>query len=166
MYSVVRLEPLGEGIRADHDQLDLDLTALLKLRFHFAHVRLESPAEHVDLEDAGGERILNGVVDLLAGHAPREWSDGDRDLLLLGFRHCVHEPGRTLNRRILAVEAADHLDVVFELRRLADTGLADDVALPVLDRVATDGTHFKRAGHSNSILLNLGLIHQLNSRRL
>jgi hypothetical protein len=90
----------------------------------------------VHLEDAGGERILHGVVDLLPGHAPRERADRDRDLLLLVLRHRVQQPSRTLDRRVFSVKAADHLDVVLELRRLADAWLSDDVALPVLHGIA------------------------------
>ena len=153
-----RLEPLGERVGPDHDQLDLHLAALLELRLHLAHVRLEGPAEHVHLEDARGERVLDGVVDLLAGHAPGERPDRDRDLLLLGLRHRVHEPGRALDRRVLAVEAADHLDVVLELRCLADARLADDVALPVLDGVAAEGHDLEGAADSDRVLVHLGLI--------
>ena len=115
------------------------------------------------LEDARGERVLDGVVDLLAGHATRERPDGDRDLLLLGLRHRVHEPGRALDRRVLAVEAADHLDVVLELRRLADARLADDVALPVLDGVAAEGMNLEGAADTNSIRIGQSLIEQLNT---
>jgi hypothetical protein len=69
----------------------LTLPRFSSCRLHLADVRLEGPAEHVHLEDARGERVLDGVVDLLAGHAARERPDRDRDLLLLGLRHRVHE---------------------------------------------------------------------------
>ena len=75
----VCLEPLGQRVRPDHDQLHLDPPTLLELRLHLAHVRLEGPTEDVHLEDARRECVLDGVVDLLTGNAAREWPDSGRD---------------------------------------------------------------------------------------
>src|SRR5262249_35828887 len=143
------LEPLGQRVWADHDQLDLHLAALLELRLHLANVRLEGPAEHVNLEDARRERVLDGVVDLFASHTARQRSDGDCDLLLLGFRDGVHKPGCALDRRVSAIKPANHLDVVLKLRRLADARLADDVTLPVLNGVAAEGHDLEGAADTD-----------------
>src|SRR5947208_3489452 len=132
------LQPLCQRVRTDHDEFDLDFAAPLELRFDLAHVRLEGPTEHVYLKDPRSERVLHRVVNLLCRNAPRERAHGDGDLLLLSFRQGVHEAARSLDRRVFPIEAADDLDVVLELRGLAQAHgwLADDIALPVLDGVA------------------------------
>ena len=138
------LQALGQRVWADHYAVRPYLAALFKLRFDLADVRLECPAEDVDFENARGERVLDCVVDLLRGDAAGEWTDGYRDLLLLGLSDRMNQAARALDCGILPVKPANHFDVVFELGGFGATRRRSlHVALPIFDRIAAERHYFE-----------------------
>src|SRR6266849_1649801 len=79
----------------------------------------------------------------------------------------MHQPARALDRSVLAVEAADDLDVVFQLVGFAVSsgGFADYIALPIFDRVTAQRHNFEGAADADGIV-PLRIIDQLDFLRL
>jgi hypothetical protein len=85
----------------------------------------------VDLKDARRHRVLDSIVYLLCCHAAGRGPTENGDLLIFRLGERVNEASRALDRSVLAIEAADDLDVVLKPRSFG-AAVLKDVALPVV----------------------------------